>query len=248
MKRKLNTTFTAALVLIGILCSGKLIAQHQQISWSTMDDIRQVTKLATSTPWETIREEKGVKLSSRWLTFGDTIKTREIAAHLIVDTDFREVLDCLMNPEKMLVWNDGVRSLNVFKQDGSNWITHTVYDIPYPLSQQDLVVKNLMIRDKQKIVILLSAIPDYIEPLKNVNRQQLYFGKWELLSHENSSTEVKFSVLSFSKSRVPRFMRDPIIQHKLFNSFVRLKELSAITACYDCVELGSDDSFTVKIS
>lgn len=248
MQRKLNTSFTAALILIGILGSGRLIAQHQQISWSTMDDIRQVTKLATSTPWETIREEKGVKLSSRWLTFGDSLKTREIAAYFIVDADSRGILDCLMNPIKMVEWNDGVRSLNVYKQDGSTWITHTVYDIPYPLSQQDLVVKNVMIRDKQKIIILLSAIPDYIEPLNNVNRQQLYFGKWELFSIENSCTEVKFSVLSFSKSRVPRFMRDPIIQNKLFNSFIRLKELSAITACYDCIELGSDDSFTIKIS
>jgi hypothetical protein len=49
MKRKLNTTFTAALVLFGVLGSGRLIAQHQKISWGTMDDIRQVTKLATAT-------------------------------------------------------------------------------------------------------------------------------------------------------------------------------------------------------
>jgi hypothetical protein len=230
MNRKLNTTFTAALVLWGILGAGRLNAQHQSISWSTMDDIRQVTKLASSTQWETIREEKGVKLSSRWLTFGDSVKTRELAAHFVVDADFHGVLDCLMNPEKMMAWNDGVRSLDVYQQDGSTWITHTVYDIPYPLSQQDLVVKNVMIWDKQKITILLSAIPGYIEPLKNVNRQQLYFGKWELKTLENSGTEVRFSVVSFSKSGVPRFMRDPVIQNKLFNSFVRLKELSAVKA------------------
>jgi hypothetical protein len=141
-----------------------------------------------------------------------------------------------------------VRSINVFQQDGSSWITHTVYDIPYPLSQQDLVVKNVMIRDKQRIIILLSAIPDYIEPLKNVNRQQLYFGKWDLKILDNSCTEVKFSVLSFSKSRVPRFMRDPIIQNKLFNSFVSLKELSSVKSYSNSIDMGSGDSFNIKIS
>lgn len=230
MKNKINTTVTTALVLICILGPLKLNAQHQPISWSTMDDIRQVTKLATFTRWETIREGKGVKLSSRWLSFGDSIKTREIAAHFVVDADYKSVLACLMNPEKMLEWNDGVKSINVYQQAESSWVTHTIYNIPYPLSQQDLVAKNVLIQEKQKIIILLFASPDFIEPLKNVNRQQLYFGKWELKTLDNSSTEVKFSAISFSKSSVPRFIRDPIIQNKLFNSFVRLKELPAYNA------------------
>jgi hypothetical protein len=207
-----------------------------------MDDIRQVTKLATFTRWETIREDKGVKLSSRWLTVGDSVKTREIAAHFVVDADYESLLACLKYPEKILAWNDGVRSLNVLQQDGSTWVTHTVYDIPYPFSQQDLVVKNVMIQEKQTIIILLSASPDYIEPLKNVTRQQLYFGKWELKTVDNSRTEVRFSAISFSKSSVPRFMRDPIIQKKLFNSFVGLKELSAVTALKDDMYLRTYNS------
>lgn len=67
----------------------------------------------------------------------------------------------------------------MFQQDASTWITHTVYDIPYPISQQDLIVKNEMIRENEKVIILLSAIPDIIKPIKYVNRQQLYFGNWE---------------------------------------------------------------------
>jgi glutamine amidotransferase PdxT len=70
-------------------------------------------------------------------------------------------------------------------------------------------------------------LPGYIEPLKNVTRQQLYFGKWELIAHNNTTTEVKFSALSVSKSGIPRFIRDPIIQRKLLNSFSSLKELSS---------------------
>lgn len=230
MKSKFNKITTTVLILIWIQGYLSLNAQHQQISWSTMDDIRQVTQQAIIDRWVTVREDKGVKLCSRWLTFGDSLKTREIAAHFVVDADYQSVLACLMTPEKMLAWNDGLRSLNIHQKEGYTWITHTVYDIPYPFSQQDLVAKNVMIKEKQKILILLSASPDYIEPLKNVNRQQLYFGKWEIKTLDNSSTDVKFSAISFSKSSVPRFIRDPIIQNKIFNSFVRLKELSSAQA------------------
>ena len=242
MKSKLKSIIKAALTLICIQGFLRLNAQHQQTDWCTIDDIRQVTKHAYFTRWETVREDKGVKLSSRWLTFGDSLKTREISVQFVVDADYQSVLACLMNPEKMLAWNDGVRSLNVYQQDASSWVTHTVYDIPYPFSQQDLVAKNIMIQEKQNTIILLSASPDYIEPLKNVNRQQLYFGKWELKTLEISRTEVRFSAISFSKSKIPRFMRDPIIQNKLFNSFVRLKDLSAVTALRDDMVLRTNNS------
>jgi hypothetical protein len=176
------------------------------------------------------------------LTFGDSLKTREIAVHFVVNANYLSVLACLMYPEKMIAWNDGVRSLNVHQQEGFTWITHTVYDIPYPFSQQDLVVKNVMIQEKQKTTIMLSASPDYIEPLKNVNRQQLYLGKWELKILDNSSTEVKFSAISLSKSSVPRLIRDSIVQNKLFNSFVSLKELSDVTALKDDMVLRTNNS------
>ena len=78
------------------------------------------------------------------------------------------------NPEKILAWKDGVKTVNLLKKEGLNWIIHTVYDIPYPLSGQDIVVQKLMIYENTNIIILLFALPDYIEPIKNVTRQRLY--------------------------------------------------------------------------
>jgi hypothetical protein len=202
----------------------------QQKSWSELHDIRQVTEHSSAEKWETIKQDRGVTLRSRWLTFGDSLKTREISSHFVADADMQNVLANLLYPEQLLAWNDGARSMKVLKREEQSWITHTVYDIPYPFSQQDLVVKNTMATENEKTIILMSALPDYIAPLKNVTRQQLYFGKWELRPLGNRTTEVRFSAISFSKSRIPRFVRDPVIQNKLFNSFVRLKEQTSATA------------------
>jgi hypothetical protein len=216
---------TLVLLLALTVCSKK--ASSQQKSWSMMQDIRQVTELARSSGWETLKQDKGVTLSNRWLLFGDSVKTREIAIQFVADANIEQVLANLTKPERMVAWNNRVRSIDVLRNQGSTWITHTVYDIPYPFSQQDLVVQNVMTKDHQKTIILLSALPDYIAPLKNVTRQQLYFGKWELNPLDNGATEVKFSAVSFSKSGVPRFIRDPVVQNMLFNSFLSLKQLSS---------------------
>ncbi|MFW5687839.1 MAG: hypothetical protein ACOCXV_02825 [Bacteroidota bacterium] len=192
-----------------------------------MDDIRQVTEMASAGNWETIKRDRGVTMRSRWLSFGDSVKTREISSQFVVNADIERVIDYLVHPEKLLAWNDEVRSLKILKQEGSTCITHTVYDIPHPFSQQDLVSKNVLINNRDKTIIIMSALPSYIPPLRNVTRQQLYFGQWELRPLTNGTIQVHFSAISFSKSSIPRIIRDPIIQNRLFQSFVRLKELSS---------------------
>jgi hypothetical protein len=229
LNKKMKTQTLIILILIWFPVGIKTNCFAQQKSWNTMEDIRQVTMLASAGKWETIKQDKGVTLSSRWLTFGDSLKTREISSRFVADADIQSVLAHLLHPGKVLAWNDGARSMKVLNREEHTWITHTVYDIPYPFSQQDLVVKNTMLAENGKTIILISALPDFIAPLKNVTRQQLYFGKWELVPLDSRTTRVSFSAISFSKSGIPRFVRDPVIQNKLFNSFVRLKELATAT-------------------
>jgi hypothetical protein len=211
-------------ILLIILVTGYPCLSGQNRNWNKIEDIRQVTEMASCRSWETLKEDKGVILKSRWLYFGDSLKTREISSCFIVNSNLQNVLDNLKSPQKMLEWNEGLRSMKLLKKDGSVWITHTIYDIPYPFSQQDLVVKNVMVTDKQKVTILLSSLPEFIKPIKNTTRQKFYFGKWELTPINDMTTEVRFSALSFSESRIPRIIRDPIIQNKLFHSFLNLKE------------------------
>jgi hypothetical protein len=129
-------------MLLLVLTGFKTNVVAQQISWSEMTDIRQVTQLASVTRWEIIKQHNGVTLSSRWLTFGDSLQTREIELHFMVEAAIDRVLVHLTDPEKMKAWNDGVKSLELLDRKDKTWITHTVYDIPYPFAQQDLVVRS----------------------------------------------------------------------------------------------------------
>jgi len=210
-------------ILLVILVTGNQCLSGQHRSWDRIEDIRKVIEMASCRSWEIIKEGDGIVLKSRWLYFGDSLKTREISSSFTVHSNIQNVLDNLKSPQKMLEWNEGLRSIKLLKQDSSAWITHTIYEIPHPFSQQDLVVKNVIVTDNQKLTILFSSLPEYIKPIKNTTRQRFYFGMWELVPINNKSTEVRFSALSFSDSRIPRIIRDPIIQRKLFNSFLKLK-------------------------
>ncbi|WP_439182592.1 hypothetical protein [Carboxylicivirga taeanensis] len=177
--------------------------------------------------WQAIKHEEGVDIRYRWLTFGDTLKTRELMLSFSVRASVQNVLHYLRSESALSSWNLGVRDLNVWTDSDSTWLTHMIYDIPYPLSQQDLVTQNTIVESSGDVLIDVDAAPALVSRLPNVNRQQFYFGQWRLKTQPNGKTAVTFSLVSLSKSRIPRFIRDPIIQNKLLGSFIKLKELSA---------------------
>ena len=176
--------------------------------------------------WKVVRKGEGVNISTRWLSFGDTLKTREIAMDFKVDASTNDVLLNLQNASVLKQWNISVRELKVFNLTDSTWVTHMVYDIPYPFSQQDLVTKNTIIEQDEDIIIDVKAQPELVQEREDINRQRFYFGQWQIKTMPYGKTEVRFSAISFSKSIIPRFIRDPIIQRKLLSSFIMLKELS----------------------
>lgn len=181
---------------------------------------------AECSKWQMIKKEDGVEISSRWLNFGDTLKTREVALHFTVDVIAEDLLHNIRSKSALIQWNCGVRELNIVQSSSSTWITDLVYDIPYPFSQQDLVTKNTIHKTDRDIVIDVNAEPDIVKIRDNVNRQRYYFGQWRITTLPSGETEVSFSAISFSKSNIPRFIRDPIVYGKLLSSFIKLKELS----------------------
>lgn len=218
VKKKASTLI---LMLLLIIIQAK--SQDNLINEET--NITELIKKAKTGKWETAKTGEGVTLSYRWLNFGNKIKTREIAVRFITEGNIQDILMNLRKKESLEQWNNSAREIKMLYDEGSTWITHTVYNIPYPLSQQDLVVKNTITKEGENVKIQINAVPDYIEPMDNVTRQGKYVGQWILKQLHDGKTEVYFSAVSFSKSSIPRFIRDPIIQYKLHQSFIKLKDL-----------------------
>jgi len=214
--------------LIGLMQAYYGEAQNRLLDQNS--SLTALTKLAKCGKWESVKQDNGVDISYRWLAFGDTLKTREVATCFIADARVEDVLINLRTKQALETWNNGVRELNLLKNTDSSWITHTIYNIPYPFSQQDLVLKNTIERSADLTLVHVKALPEYIALVDDVNRQRYYRGQWTLKPLVGGKTEVHFSVISFSKSSIPRFIRDPIIQHALLSSFIKLKALSTKSA------------------
>jgi hypothetical protein len=178
------------------------------------------------TPWVTSRKTESVELQYRWVMVGDTLKTREMRAVFNVQATPEEIIENFHNSDKIKLWACGSKECRIYKHSNQEWVNYSVFDIPQPLPQQDLVTKYHLKMVDSKTIILITAIPEYLPYKDGVERLQHYEGSWQLIPMGNGVTRVEFSSISYTKPMLPRWLQDKILQPMMINSFENLIKLS----------------------
>ncbi len=188
--------------------------------------IQQVMNMSDLEPWKVVKQEDDITLKYRWLKIGGELKTRALSIHFTSETHTDTLLSYLVNTEKHNEWNKGIKAFNILAKDSTNlnWITHTKYDIPFPISQQDLVVNNVLMVSDSLLIIDITSKPNYIPSLEDSDRIKHYIAQWKVYPIDSNTIDVTFSAITLSKSYIPRFIKDPIIQNNFIKSFKALKK------------------------
>lgn len=208
-----------------------LMFLYASIIWSQSNTLPTVTnfdefiKLAEKGKWIEARNTNDIQISYRSLSLNKNIKTREMRISLaITPCELDSIIKYIKTPNLIKQWNKSVRKVKLLENNPNNWIIHTTYKIPFPFAQQDLVASYHLKRDTDSFTLLSESIPDYIPVKKGITREGYNLSKWYINNSNNEKTTITFSVISLSNSSIPRFIKDAIIQRKLLNSFINLKE------------------------
>ena len=173
--------------------------------------------------WRTARETEQLKLQYRWI---DSIDTREVRILFSVKANHNQIINCIRAPRLVKRWTVGVKDYRIYDMNPDRWIAYSLYNIPKPFAAQDLITRYEIVNESSEVKITITALPDYLEPISGVNRQQNYSGKWILKETQNGITQIQFYSISYTKPLVPRFMQDPITQRVLIRSFEEFIKLS----------------------
>lgn len=205
-----------------LACHGISWGQGQSIeSVHTLSELLAQVEVGA---WETARQSQGITLKYRDVTLENNRTTRQILAEFTLTAETDSILASLKDSDKLEAWNEGFRQCKILEEDGSTWVTHAVYNIPYPLSQQDLVAEYRLQREQNGVIIQTCSRPNYMAPIKGYEREQFNLGQWTLSPKTDGRVNVTFTAITLSSSSVPNFIKDPIIQRKLISSFTNLKQ------------------------
>ncbi|WP_196885311.1 START domain-containing protein [Aureivirga sp. CE67] len=210
-------------MIILCICFTTVNAQKRELDSFT--DLEQFTELASKSEWKIAKKRKGIVLKYRKLKFSDTLEVREMKAEFSVFGSLNKMYEVLKSPKKIEQWNENVKDMKILQDMDSTWISHYMYKIPHLFTQQDLVIEHVAKKKGNGFVITAFAKPKYIPDVKDFRREKFYLSEWRVMPAMSGQLSVEFSVVSISDSKIPRFIKDPIIQNKLIDSFLNLQKL-----------------------
>jgi hypothetical protein len=182
----------------------------------------------SSDQWEEVRNNNGVITYVRWLHHNDGTKTRERKGDMQADCSLKKTVEVLTDPAETKKWMSGVsENYLLSKSNPSEWYTYTLYSIPWPFNNRDLVSAFAIKTNpgKKTVIINIASRADHVPPKPGIERLEDYNATWTITETAPQKVQIEFSAMSNTPPMFPRYIQDPIIEKMFHNNLVRLRTL-----------------------
>jgi len=165
-----------------------------------------------------VKSAKGIDLYERWQMVASGELAREVKAVFTVAAEMGEVASVIKNEALGLEWNKSTKVYNVELVEYDGWICYLLYDLPWPVSNQDCVLKYNAHYQPDKINIYFHGTDHPLFPLREgVDRIQDVKGKWVITKSEGD-IKIEYYITTTPSKTLPRWITDPIIRSNLMET------------------------------
>jgi len=176
-----------------------------------------------------VRNEDDISLYLRWIQINKNTSTRQIKADFVVDCPAPNVVSVLCDEKTYQHWMKATKSCYRLKTiDTNQWYSYFQFTIPWPLNNQDCVLKYQVLdyKESSKTVISLVSDTGYLKPYKGIERISHIEGCWIITQLGGGKTHVEYYVYSVQKPKFPTWMTDPLVQKNLIRTMDGLRNLA----------------------
>src|SRR5512145_2356681 len=90
--------------------------------------------------WEMVKNDEGVQTYFRWVTKDDGTEYRERKGEVMAACTFQEALQMISDSKSIKKWMANIEEhYNLEFVSADKWMNYTLFDIPWPFSNRDLV-------------------------------------------------------------------------------------------------------------
>lgn len=185
-------------------------------------------KLEIYDVWKLKKSEDDIQIYFRWIKVEPDKKNRQMRSEMVVDAPLSSIVGVIKDDNKAKIWVSRVKEFYHFDMiDYYNWYTYTEFSLPWPLVNQDLVIKNQLIQDPKSLVIEIDmkCIPDYLPEKKNTKRFLHFQGIWRLIPLPGRKTKIEYLIFTKMKPVLPMWITDPIVVNGLWNTMDKMRDL-----------------------
>lgn len=178
--------------------------------------------------WALCYESDRIYIYERWLkrNGGDSIRERK--GDMMVNCTVDAALKYITNYENQKNWMKNVEdNILIKRKSDTNWITYTVFSLPWPFSDKDVVseyhVKEII--PGSYIQIKINSIKNMIKETDGISRINNYDATWTITKINDKKVSISFCASSDAKPVAPLFIQDPIMRKTFFKNLLNLRTI-----------------------
>ena len=186
--------------------------------------------------FDLVKKAGTTAIYERWITFPNSdppIEAREVKGEFYFNNTIFAGLNLIQDEKRIKQWQKHVSEFKVYPQrDTMSWLEYSYHDIPWPVSDQDHLLKYTieeMIPGKLLFLTFESRENDSLAPVrKGVTRMELS-GSWTWEEVSPGKVKVTYRILS-KPIGIPKWLTDPTIRSNIMTTieeYVALLEPSS---------------------
>ena len=176
--------------------------------------------------WETTKNSEGVQTYVRWIEITEGIRTRERKGEMVIDCTVEDAISIITNARSTEHWMKNVKeSFDIKRVNSHEWYTYTLFNIPWPFENRDLVSSNRIKTniEKDSTIINIISREDYIPSESGIKRLTDYTANWGIVRITEEKVRVTFTAITNTPPMFPRWLQDPVLEHIFHNNLINLK-------------------------
>lgn len=172
-----------------------------------------------------VKEDDGIALYERWYAVRDGLQAREVKATFTVNAGSEAALALLKDESKGRDWNRNIEEYKVLPGDNNYWFSYIQYDLPWPVSNQDCVLKYNHYYSANGIEVIFHNIHHPEFPVKKrIQRIPEISGKW-IFRESEQGLVVEYYITTTPSDTLPTWLTDPIIRNNLIQNLLDFKNI-----------------------
>jgi hypothetical protein len=175
--------------------------------------------------WQLVRDQDGIKVYTRRLT---SEKFKEVRATFQVKGSEDQLIRLLQNIPIYKDWSYGTKRTFLISRKGrDSLIYYSEIELPWPLSNRDLVVELTFKRDTAARLLHIQAknLPGIVPPGPRLVRVPFSLAEWNVKVLPNNILDIEYTLRTDPGGALPAWLVNMAATTGPYNSFQKLKAL-----------------------
>jgi hypothetical protein len=194
---------------------------------------------SAETRWEEVLDRDNIQI---WKRPVDGSKYDELKAITTVNARMEVIWELLCDTDSNKKWVENSEEARLIKPvDETTVLGYLSVDLPWPISNRDMVVKSSATFDREnsRIVLKTTAVDDLIvPPKKGYIRVTEFFNEWILqyIQGQRENTRVTYKLRTNPAGHIPPFFVNLFVREQPYKTLTELKKMVTIPKYIEAAE------------